>query len=842
MAPRLAARRLASLAGVTATCLGYLAAAGSAYGQGVVVADLASPPELRDDAVAISLLIRSMLASPRRPLVARADIAAALQSLAGSAPRDLVVPPDVLETLVQRLKADRTFVGTLAGDGKRLVASGQVMGPSGGKIADITAAAPVGEPAQLAREIARRLAPRVDATFDHGPAPSFGQLQPYVAASTALLGGDRDAAARALALGDPEVGAAVSAAAELGATVSADAQAPLEHRIASALAVGDKLGAAKLAEEVLAAAPDDPAARAGMARVFLVMKNLTAADRELERLRKLDDHPAVLFARAELALKIGTPAARTAALRPILGAAARGEPSAPSLLAPVLAAVGRTAHGALAKDLEIAVVEAARHVASKHPAVASAVGLRAVRGGVDLPRAFKLIRASDLRMDDLALIRPTVEAAAKDDDEEAIRLRTAIAQREAVAREIRLSRSGGVRSGGLSSVAVALGPALQPLLDFKRKPQYAMLLPMAGGGQPFYWPFAVVPDRLREALGDALTGAPFDMGIIDAGGTTEWIEETATKKRLGELAAGEADVVILYRLLAIRLNIEVRLEIFDVETKTMSPAAVTIPFYRTGYDTGLGRVQPIPIVGATMILAVLFGLALFAVAHVRGSIMVTVTHDPGAKDEMLTLVINRSPTIAPIANNLEYAQRLQKTGKTKTRFGATRVEGQTRFQGIASGRWWVHLQGTYSKAGQVRALDAGLSREVDVVLRRTAFVNFNLEPNYAEFHVIVYDGDAPVGGARAWVDDEKAKPVPTNNKGKCVILVPRGKHVVRVQAKELLIERPFNVFKTSAQELKINLVWERRMDDASRALEQQAPENPDGFGGTTLKPPGGPKR
>jgi len=112
---------------------------------------------------------------------------------------------------------------------------------------------------------------------------------------------------------------------------------------------------------------------------------------------------------------------------------------------------------------------------------------------------------------------------------------------------------------------------------------------------------------------------------------------------------------------------------------------------------------------------------------------------------------------------------------------------------------------------------------VTVRSRRTEFVNFNLVPTYAEFYIEVLDGKEPVKGARAWVESAKPKPVFTDEKGRCYLQVPRGQQMIWIEARGMKIPRPMAVFKTDAHEMAINLVWERRVDDASRALEKKKP-------------------
>jgi hypothetical protein len=108
-----------------------------------------------------------------------------------------------------------------------------------------------------------------------------------------------------------------------------------------------------------------------------------------------------------------------------------------------------------------------------------------------------------------------------------------------------------------------------------------------------------------------------------------------------------------------------------------------------------------------------------------------------------------------------------------------------------------------------------------VLARKTAFAVFNLESSEAEFKITVVDDNGVVEGARVWVDQERARAVGTPKDGNVTLKVPKGYHVIHVTARGIDVERPYHVIKAKIHEMTINLVWERRQEHVSRALERQ---------------------
>jgi hypothetical protein len=108
-----------------------------------------------------------------------------------------------------------------------------------------------------------------------------------------------------------------------------------------------------------------------------------------------------------------------------------------------------------------------------------------------------------------------------------------------------------------------------------------------------------------------------------------------------------------------------------------------------------------------------------------------------------------------------------------------------------------------------------------VQARKTTFVAHVLEAAEAEFKIAVVDDHGPVEGARVWLDDERAKAAASAKNGTVTLKVPKGYHVIHVSARGMEVERPYHVVKAKIHDMTINLVWEKRQEFVSRALERQ---------------------
>jgi hypothetical protein len=397
-----------------------------------------------------------------------------------------------------------------------------------------------------------------------------------------------------------------------------------------------------------------------------------------------------------------------------------------------------------------------------------------------------------------------------------------IAVREKEAKAIASEVAPAKPTGPPSTLARNLLPMLQGF-DGLYEPSLSaiQIAPLPGSGQPFYWPFLVRREHLAEGLIETLMRSPWELQATRAKMQTDVLPpQRLTDEAIASLAHDlGCNAILLYRLRPDGLApwVKVELVLYDGSSQQIIRSEASL----IGRSTGLVILNPLMIVLA--VLAFLGALGWAIVISLRGSIVVRVQWDADAKDELFSILISRSPQTPSIDNITAYRKKLEWLGKRKRRFEAWNIDQNTTFRGIPRGKWHVHLFGIYTRGRQTMMLREP-SQEVEVLARKTAFVAHVLEAAEAEFKIVVVDDHGAVDGARVWLDDERAKAVAAAKDGSVTLKVPKGFHVIHVSARGMTVERPYHVVKSKVHEMTINLVWERRQEYVSRALERQVDE------------------
>ena len=812
-APRTSARLGSAL--VTALSFGVLTSARPAAAQATaVLPDLAAPPELSVEAAAVSLLIRSYLKTGERPLVPRHELALAIEAFTGRAPRgSLTVSNELAPRLAEQLGADRILVAQLQSSAKRLTATGLIYGPAGKRVGRISVGGAMGELAAMARQIAERLAPAIGGTVVDGPAVGLADLRPFVAAQAALLVGDAAGAARAIEVALPNTAAHLPAVLDVLRSLAEEPSLLRQTRVQARLLMGDWAAAAELADEGLAADPKNVALRAAKARAQIALRDFDAAERELAMLKGARSVPAVVVARAALAVERGDPVEkRDEALSPLLGRPA----SEWRVALPLVAA---SVPGTFGPQVEAAALAAAQKLAPQEPGLASAVAARALAGGAAVSQAAPLIKVQDLSTEQIKAVGARLDKVGGADPAAAA-LSQEIKSRQDESEQVRATAQGPQKPVGPPSTLARNLYTLLQKFDLLYEPTLTTvtIAPLPGSGQPLYWPFLVRSERLSDGLLEALMRPPWELSASRSKIRTEELAASrATEDALAVMAhdmGGEA--VLMYRIQPAGLApwVNVDLILFDVSKQKV---------YRTssaliGRSTGLVILNPL-VVGLS-VLALLGSVAWLVVLSFRGAIVVRVQWDPDSKEEMFSVLISQNNQTPVIENPSAYKKKLEWLGQRKRRFEAWQVERSTTFRGIPKGKYFVHLYGIYTRGRQVLVLSEPYEA-VEVFPRKTAFVAFNLEASEAEFKITVVDDSGPVEGARVWLDQDRAKAAATPKQGNVTLKVPKGYHIIHVSAKGMQVERPYHVIKAKIHEMTINLVWERRQENVSHALEHQ---------------------
>ena len=812
-APRASARLCSAL--VTALLLGVLTPALPAAAQATaVLPDLAAPPELGVEAAAVSLLLRSYLKPGERHLVPRHELALAIEAYTGLAPRgSLTVSNELAPRLAEQLGADRILVAQLQSSPKRLMATGLIYGPAGKRVGRISVGVAMGEIADMARQIAERLAPAIGATVVDGPAVGLADLRPFVAAQAALLVGDAAAAARAIEVALPTTAARLPAVQEVLRSLAEEPSLLRQTRVQARLLMGDWAAATELADEGLAADPKNVVLHAAKARAEIALRDFDAAERELDMLKGARNVPAVVVARAALAVERGDPVERRdEALSPLLGRPA-------SEWRVVLPLVAASAPGTFGPQVETAALAAAQKLASQEPGLASTVAARALAGGAAASQAAPLIKVQDLSTEQVKAVGARLDKVGAIDPAAAA-LSQEIKSRQDESEQVRAVAQGPEKPmGPPSTLARNLRTLLQKFeLLYEPTLTAVTIAPLPGSGQPLYWPFLVRSERLSDGLLEALMRPPWELSASRSKIRTEELAASrTTEDALAVLAhdiGGEA--VLMYRIQPAGLApwVNVDLILFDVAKQKVYRASSAL----IGRSTGLVMLNPLVV--AFFVLALLGSVAWVVVLSFRGAVVVRVQWDPDSKEEMFSIRISQSNQTPVIENPTAYRKKLEWLGQRKRRFEAWQVERSTTFRGIPKGKYFVHLYGIYTRGRQVLVLSEPYE-EIEVLPRKTAFVAFNLEASEAEFKITVVDDSGPVEGARVWLDQDRAKAVATPKPGNVTLKVPKGYHIIHVSAKGMQVERPYQVIKAKIHEMTINLVWERRQEHISRALERQ---------------------
>ncbi|HEY8141732.1 MAG TPA: hypothetical protein VIG06_03640, partial [Kofleriaceae bacterium] len=474
------ARRVGRIAAIVA--LAAVAATPEARAQKVAVVDFYGEADVRDEAGAVTLLIRSTLGGDRLQVVTRADLetafARAQVQRAGTVRR---LSLEQLRDLLVSTGASAVITGEVLRSGAELRGTALVL-RSGSAIHVVTASAGDGNVAALADALSQALAADLKTAARPRPNTSLGRLRGFVAADASLRAGEPARALEEMRAADPQASGRAAAAREVPAALLADAAQPLAARVDAALFATEPDRALELAAAALKASRTDPIAALGVARAHLSRMNVQAAAAVLTPLEGSSD-PAMLAARAEMAHYAEDRALRDQLLDRLLAAA----PSA------ALSVVDLVAPGGLPPALEAKVLAAAETLPPSW--LRSAIATRAAAGKIEVARALALVRVSDLDEGDLTLLRAAVGAAGASPD--AIRLRAELALFDADYKAARAAVSEWlaaapddarallqhgrllVQDGKPADGAAAIGRAVQAGMTSARREQ-AMALFMAG--------------------------------------------------------------------------------------------------------------------------------------------------------------------------------------------------------------------------------------------------------------------------------------------------------------------------------------------------------------------------
>jgi tetratricopeptide (TPR) repeat protein len=363
----------------------------------VVVADLYGEPDVRAEAGAVSLLLRSRLFVGKRAAVSRQALIEGLKRVFRVRRPALVVDASQPEVLAA-VGADRLISGEVRRWGTGLLAIVHAYDGDGVLLGTIVERASYGQLQKLAGTLATKLATLIDdELFEPGEA-SLGQLRPFVLASQELLKGKPAVAARALASANQSVGSSVPAAKDVLNEVINHPELGLEDRLTVAMAGADARVVLKLVEEQLAKDPTNEIALAIRARARMGRLEFDQAEKDIAAISGGKSNVYVL-AQAQLAHHRGKLEERDALLAPLVE----------KLYVPALSWVTTLPAKSLGAN-ETSVLTAAE-MSLDLPALAAELGLRAAKGEIETERALRLISVLELSEEDIASLIPLVNKA-----------------------------------------------------------------------------------------------------------------------------------------------------------------------------------------------------------------------------------------------------------------------------------------------------------------------------------------------------------------------------------------------------------------------------------------------
>lgn len=775
--------------------------------QSVVIPDPTAADDDAELAAAVSLLVRSSLKVGQHPIVPRRQLALAIEAASGHAPgKQLSVPASLGPKLIEQLGAESIVLWELQTSLKGTRVAGTLVSPGGKPLLRIAAAAATGDVATLVRQLAGRIAPALDATVEPTSEIGLADCRPILLAQDALLAQDSVAVTRALDLALPRRATESWGGRPLLQEIAADpALSPLP-RVQALLLLGDFGAALERTEAALASDGKNILLRAAKVRALVGHADFAAADQEIQTLKAARNPSVLAVAQVVLGLARGdSPERMTEALSPLFG-------RPPVEWRPVLPVIAAAVPGALGERGEAAALAAANRLAQQEPGLASTLAARALLGGARVQDAAPLIKVQDLSA-------TQVKSVATRLGDEGGELSERIRAREEEAKAIAAAAGPAKPSGPPSVLASNLRSVLQDFAAlYEPRLSSVAIAPLPGSGQPFYWPYLIRRARLGEGLLEALMRSPWELEASVSKVQTETLPaERLTEEGMATLAHEILDgAVLFYRVTPSGLAPWVTLELFLYDPTQQRIERIETSM--VGRSTGLMALNPLWI--GLFVLACLAVVAWAVRVSLRGTIVVRVQWDSDAKDEMFSILISRRPQTPTIESVTAYRKKMEWIGKRKRRYEAWNIDQNTTFRGIPRGPWYVHLFGIYTRGRQTLQLKEP-PQLAEVQARKTVFVAHVLEAAEAEFKIVVVDDHGPVEGARVWLDDERARAAASAKNGSVTLKVPKGYHVIHVSARGMEVERPYHVVKAKVHDMTINLVWEKRQEYVSRALERQ---------------------
>jgi len=378
-------------------------AASPASARKAIVADVHGEPDVRAEANALTILLRTTLEGAGLKVVPRNQLAQVLDSLQKEKRPTyaLVVRGAEARRVMHSLSAQVLVSGTIAREGTRLKAGFLVYALGREKPIRLDRTAPHGQVAKLAGKVAHGIAAQLKLKKADAPDASLGELYAHTRASAAALAGDTAATVQALRAGDPSLSTRIPAMRETGRILAQTEKIPIETRLDAALFSGNFALAERMADRALESKPRDELALATKAFVKLQKGEVEEAQALLSRAGSRKRKDLTRLTRAAAAHRTGKKSTRDAELSRLVR---KG-------YLPALRLIATVTPGDLSPRLEQAVLKAARKNVGNWPSLASSLGLRAASGGLKPEAGLDLVRVGLLSTTQLQQLEPLLTQA-----------------------------------------------------------------------------------------------------------------------------------------------------------------------------------------------------------------------------------------------------------------------------------------------------------------------------------------------------------------------------------------------------------------------------------------------
>lgn len=229
-------------------------------------------------------------------------------------------------------------------------------------------------------------------------------------------------------------------------------------------------------------------------------------------------------------------------------------------------------------------------------------------------------------------------------------------------------------------------------------------------------------------------------------------------------------------------------------------STITMPGV-VGWDTS----KLIPVGGLALLLTLGGGLWL---TRFLNKIVVEIERAPDVDDEVLCVVVTRSEHRPMIGDPAKFRATTKKAGARSSSRSATLIVSGETFR-VSSGRWYVHLYGTFMRGNELRTVPETCSEAVEVKRGERVEVVFNLTSKLAEITLLMET--EPKRGVAVWANDATHDKRYSDASGAVKLQLPIGTHTVHIDVEGKQFERVVQVVSSKMQRITFNVARELRI-------------------------------